>query len=49
MSMHLSAVIGKPVTTAQLLGTEKEELALRKAEAEKEAAKLLKRMRKAGL
>jgi hypothetical protein len=47
--MILSAQIGKPVTAAQLLGEEKEELEQVAIEARAKAAQLMRKMEKAGI
>lgn len=49
MSLLLSAQTGEQITPEQLLGTEKEALAEKTAEAERAAKKLLRKMKKAGL
>lgn len=49
MSLILTAQTGSVVTPSQLLGNEAEERASKQAEAEKAAAKLMRKMKRKGL
>lgn len=49
MSLLLSAQTGEPITAAQLLGEETNDVATREREAESKLRKLRKKMRKAGI